>query len=175
MSKFKLADTMGIAVGKADEIIRKFFSVVPKVKEFLDMLGNLGKARGYIRTSPPYRRIRRFKKLEEYVDQVGSNQGFYDFAYLGSVERASKNMPIQGTNGDVIKLALCRVSDVIKAEKWPVNILLSVYDEIQTECEIGSAKKWKNRLDQIMIEAAEEVIKDIPIVVDCSISTHWSK
>jgi DNA polymerase-1 len=175
MSKFKLADTMGIPVGKADEIIKKFFSVVPKVKEFLDMLGNLGKARGYIRTSPPYRRIRRFKKLEEYVEYTGSNYGFYDFAYLGSVERASKNMPIQGTNGDVIKLALCRVSDVIKAEKWPVNILLSVYDEIQTECDYGSAKKWKNRLDQIMIEAAEEVIKDIPIVVDCSISTHWSK
>tara|TARA_B110000259_G_scaffold181223_1_gene222931 strand:- start:4457 stop:6331 length:1875 start_codon:yes stop_codon:yes gene_type:complete len=175
MSKFKLADTMGIDVDKADEIIKKFFSVVPEVKKFLDMLGNLGKARGYIRSAAPYRRIRRFKRLEEYVNQVGSNQGFYDFGYLGTVERASKNMPIQGTNGDIIKLALCRVSDAIKAENWPVNVLLSVYDEIQTECDYSSAKKWKNRLDELMIEAAEEVITDIPVVVDCTISEYWSK
>lgn len=175
MSKFKLADTMGIPVGKADEIIKKFFKVVPEVQRFLDTLGNLGKQRGYIRTSLPYRRMRRFKKLEDYVSQVGSNQGFPDFAYLGSVERASKNMPIQGTNGDVIKLALCRVQEVIDNEGWPVNILLSVYDEIQTECEESRAEEWKHRLDQIMIESAEEVVKDVPIVVDCAISTHWSK
>lgn len=175
MSKFKLADTMDIDVATADTIIKKFFSVVPKVQEFLDMLGYLGKTRGFIRTALPYRRMRRFKKLEEYVQEIGSNQGFYDFAYLGSVERASKNAPIQGTNGDIIKLALCRVSDAIKAEKWPVNILLSVYDEIQTECDYNSAKKWKVRLDELMIEAAEEVIKDIPIVVDCSISEYWTK
>ena len=103
MSKFKLADTMGISVGKADEIIKRFFSVVPKVERFLNVLGELGKARGYIRTSLPYRRMRRFQKLEKYIDYMGSNQGFYDFKYLGEVERASKNMPIQGTNGDVIK------------------------------------------------------------------------
>ena len=175
MSKFKLADTMGISVEKADEIIKKFFSVVPGVKKFLDMLGYLGKTRGFIRTALPYRRIRRFKRLEEFVKDVGSNVGFPDFAYLGSVERASKNTPIQGTNGDIIKLALCRVSQAIKEEKWPVDILLSVYDEIQTECDIKSAKKWKNRLDELMIDAAQEVIKDIPVVVDCSISTYWSK
>jgi len=175
MSKFKLADTMGISVGKADEIIKRFFSVVPKVEKFLTMLGELGKARGYIRTSLPYRRMRRFQKLEEYVEQVGSNQGFHDFKYLGEVERASKNMPIQGTNGDVIKLALCKVHKIIKDENWPVSILLSVYDEIQTECAVERAQEWKHRLDQIMIEAAEEVVKDVPIVVDCTINDHWSK
>ena len=96
MSKFKLADTMGITVGKADEIIKRFFNVVPKVERFLKMLGELGKSRGYIRTALPYRRMRRFQKLEEYIKQVGSNQGFYDFKYLGEVERASMNAPIQG-------------------------------------------------------------------------------
>lgn len=175
MSKFKLADTMGITVAKADEIIKKFFSVVPAVERFLTMLGLLGKQRGYIRTALPYRRMRRFKRLEEYVDDVGSNQGFTDFKYLGEVERASMNAPIQGTNADIIKLALCKVQEAIIREDWPVTILLSVYDEIQTECESSRAEAWRPRLDELMIEAAEEVVKGVPIVVDCSISSHWCK
>jgi len=52
---------------------------------------------------------------------------------------------------------------------------LSVYDEIQTECEETFAEEWKNILDNIMIEAAKEVIKETPVVVDCKISDYWEK
>ena len=52
---------------------------------------------------------------------------------LGSIERKSKNT-IQGSNGDCIKRALCLVQEEIDKNNYPVNILLAVYDEIQTEC-----------------------------------------
>lgn len=89
MSEFKLADTMEIAVKEAKEIITKFFKSVPKVEKFLTGLGNLGKKRGYIKTSAPFGRIRWFGNWEAAIETD-------DFKVLGEIERASKNSPIQG-------------------------------------------------------------------------------
>jgi DNA polymerase I-like protein with 3'-5' exonuclease and polymerase domains len=79
------------------------------------------------------------------------------------------------TNGDIIKHALVSTYRIIKEEEWPVKILLSVYDEIQTECREDRAQEWKHRLDTIMLDSAKVVIKSVPVVVDCSVNTHWSK
>ena len=171
MSEFKLADTMQISTKEAKKIIEKFFSVVPDVEKFLNLLGKTGIKKGRIRTAKPYRRIRFFPKWEIARDPM--NPG--GFAERGNIERASKNHPIQGTNADIIKLALCKVYNTIVSEDLPVKILLSVYDEIQTECREDYAEEWKHKLDSLMISAAEEVIKEVPIVVDCSISDYWQK
>lgn len=82
---------------------------------------------------------------------------------------------IQGTNGDIIKSALIKVQSFIDNKQLPINILLSVYDEIQTECPEDIADWWKLELDRIMVEAAKEVIKSVPIVVDCKIDSYWNK
>lgn len=89
MSEYKLADTMDIPVAQAKAIIDKFFKAVPKVEKFLISLGNLGKSRGYIRTAPPYSRIRWFEQWQHAYETK-------DFKILGEIERASKNTPIQG-------------------------------------------------------------------------------
>jgi len=49
MSKYKLASTILVSVDKAEKIIDKFFSKVPKVASFLETLGNKAKSRGYIK------------------------------------------------------------------------------------------------------------------------------
>lgn len=168
MSKFKLGDTMDIPVSEADKLIKKFFSVVPNVDNFLKKLGLLGRKRGYIRTAAPFRRIRFFDNWE----QAKLNG---DFKVLGAIERASMNTPIQGSNGDIIKLALINVQKEINKNNYPVKIILAVYDEIQTECHEDFAEEWKDILDNIMIQSAKTVIKSIPVEVDCSISKYWTK
>lgn len=165
MSKFKLADTMQISVEEADKIIQRFFKVVPKVEYFLNTLGNLAKSRGFIKTAPPYGRIRWF---DGYNDSD-------NFKRLGEIERAGKNSPIQGTNADIIKLALIETQEYIDSNNLPINILLSVYDEIQTECPEELAEQWKQDLDNIMVKAASSVIKTVPVVVDCKIADYWDK
>lgn len=89
MSEYKLSNTIQVNVDEARSIINKFFSKVPKVKEFLDRLGNLAKTRGYIKTAPPYSRVRRFPKWE-YL-QVNSSDN--ENKWLGEIERAGKNAP----------------------------------------------------------------------------------
>jgi DNA polymerase-1 len=168
MSEFKLADTMEIPVKDAKDIITKFFKAVPKVEKFLTGLGNLGKARGYIKTSAPYKRIRWFEQWQHAVETE-------NFGVMGSIERASKNTPIQGTNGDIIKQALIDVQEEIYKNNWDCKIILAVYDEIQTECKADQAEAWKNKLDELMVGAAKKVLLEVPVVVDCGIHDYWQK
>ena len=166
MSKFKLADTIDISEEQADSIIKQFFKVVPAVESFLNMLGNYGKSRGYIKTFKPFGRIRVFPQWR------GSRTPKKE---MGEIERASKNQPIQGCNGDIIKMVLVETQRVIDNNNYPVKILLSVYDEIQTECKEEFAEEWKIILQNIMINTAKTIIKDIPVVVDCKIVDFWQK
>lgn len=168
MSEFKLGDTMDIAVKKAKEIIDKFFGKVPKVKQLLDQFGKLAKQHGRIRTAPPFRRLRWFPDHEFAVDTQ-------DAIKLGEIERAGKNTPIQGTNGDIIKVAISRIQRIIDNENLPIKLLLSVYDEIRTECPDEMAEEWAKRMNKIMLESAQIVIKTVPIVVDCKVSKCWEK
>lgn len=170
MSEHKLSDTMQVSVEEAKAIINKFFRVVPKVDLFLTQLGELGKKRGYIRTGFPFRRLRWFS---EYNASKGNDE---NAEFLrGAIERRSKNTPIQGSNGDIIKVALCKVYEKIENENLPVNIILSVYDEIQTECREDYAEEWCQELNKIMIDAAKVVIKEVPIVADCKVTDFWEK
>jgi len=168
MSEFKLADTMEISVIQAKAIIDKFFKAVPKVEKFLTSLGNLGKSRGYIRTAPPYSRIRWFEQWQYAYETK-------DFKILGEIERASKNTPIQGINADIIKQALIDVQEEIYLNNWDVKIILAVYDEIQTECIESQSILWKSKLDELMVGAAKKVLIEVPVVVDCSIHDFWQK
>lgn len=165
MSEYKLADTIEVSEDVARGIIDKFFSKVPKVKEFLDMLGYLGKSRGFIRTPKPYQRIRWFDGY----------QNKDDFKRQGEIERASKNHPIQGGNADMTKLALVLIYREIRANNYPVKIIHAVHDEIQCECPEEFAETWKPIMARLMLEAAGVILKTIPMEVDCKISGHWSK
>lgn len=164
MSKFKLADTAQIPINEADNIIKKFFKKVPLVEKFLNSLAQSGVKNGYIRTDQYYRRIRWFPKLNKN-----------DFKSIGEVERASKNSVPQGTNGNVIKLALCNLQDIIDKNNYPVNILLTIHDEILTECREDFTKEWKEILEQTMITTAENIVTTVPIEVEGVISDYWTK
>lgn len=164
MSKFKLADTAQIPLNEADNIIKRFFKKVPLVEFFLNKLAKAGVTNGYIRTDQYYRRIRWFPKLDKN-----------DFKSCGEVERASKNSIPQGTNGNVVKLALCNLQDIIDKNNYPVNILLTIHDEILTECKEDFTEEWKVILEQIMIKTAEIIIFSVPIKVKGVISNFWTK
>ena len=168
MSKYKLADTLQISVEEAEEIINQFFSVVPKVKSFLEGLRDLGKRRGYIRTGKPFSRIRWFPKW----DNARETQSF---SVLEEIGRASMNTPIQGSNADVIKQAMINIQNRIDGENWPVQIVMQVYDELQTICREDRAEEWREVLEFEMKKAAQIIITSIPVEVDCKISDYWEK
>lgn len=166
MSHFKLANTIDIDEEYAKQIIEDYFKVVPKVKEFLTGLGNLGKNRGYIRTGPPYRRVRFFQEWHEDLD---------DFKTLGQIERASMNTPIQGSNADLTKKALCNIYNYIQEHKLPVKIINVIHDEILTECDEGYAEEWRTIMSKLMTDTGAQFVKSVQMTTDCKIMTCWQK
>ena len=166
MSEFKLSDTLGISVKEAKQMIKKYFTVFPAIKKFLDNLGAFGKDNGFIRTFAPYRRIRWFEDWSQEME---------DFAALGSIERASKNTPIQGTGADMTKLALVMVRKSIKQQDLPVKLIMTVHDQIDTICKKDFAEEWSIMLKGIMEEAALKIITNGLLKSDTNITKQWQK
>ena len=67
------------------------------------------------------------------------------------------------------------IKETIDDNNYPVFIINSIYEEILTECEDSFAEEWKLIMDDLMIKAAQVVLKETPVVVDCQISEYWKK
>jgi DNA polymerase-1 len=97
------------------------------------------------------------------------------FMELGSIERASKNTPIQGSSADMTKLALVLIYRYIKKYNLPVKIIMTVHDQIDTVCPRDYAEEWKQRMTELMEQAANIVIKNGLLKAETSITNVWSK
>lgn len=170
MSKFKLSDTLLISIDEAEALIEKYFASFPKIKTFLDSLGNYGLMFGHIKTFAPYRRMRWF---DDWSPDIRNDKD--KFKALGSIERASKNTPIQGTGADMCKYALTLVRNRIKERNLPVKIVMAVHDQIDTIVYKGYAEQWKAQLTELMKESTLQIIPSGLLEADTNISDFWEK
>tara|TARA_R110002020_G_scaffold186701_1_gene384762 strand:- start:1488 stop:3374 length:1887 start_codon:yes stop_codon:yes gene_type:complete len=170
MGPYKLADTLQISKDKATNLIDEYFKTFPAIKGFLTKLGNFGKKFGYIKTFPPYNRKRWFDK---WYDRIWNNRSAK--MELGSIERASKNTPIQGASADMTKLALVLVHEYIKITNIPVKLVMTVHDQIDTICQEDHAKEWKNKMTELMELAAQTIVTNGLLKADTNISKAWQK
>ena len=170
MGPHKLADTLDINTKAAEVLINKYFDAFPAIGGFLDKLGSFGKKYGYIKTFPPYNRRRWFPTWYPRIYQEKS-QAFE----LGSIERASKNTPIQGASADMTKKAMILIRDFIKLHNAPVNIVMTVHDQVDTICREDYAQEWVVEMTRLMEQAALEVVTNGLLKADTNISKSWEK
>ena len=170
MGPHKLADTLDISIKEAEILIEKYFEAFPSIGGFLDKLGSFGKKYGYIKTFPPYNRRRWFPTWYPRIYKDKS-QAFE----LGSIERASKNTPIQGASADMTKKAMILIRNYIKDNNVPVKIVMTVHDQVDTICENSYAEKWVTKLTELMEQAALEVVTNGLLKADTNISKSWEK
>ena len=170
MGPHKLSDTLQISKHDAESLIKKYFDSFPAIGGFLDKLGNFGKKYGYIKTFPPYNRKRWFST---WYPKIWDNSG--SKMELGSIERASKNTPIQGASADMTKLALTLIYKYIKTNKVDVKMVMTVHDQIDTVCHKDYANEWKLKMTELMETAAVQVVKNGLLKADTDISPVWQK
>ena len=170
MGPHKLADTLDINTKAAEVLIDKYFDAFPAIGGFLDKLGTFGKKYGYIKTFPPYNRRRWFPTWYPRIYQEKS-QAFE----LGSIERASKNTPIQGASADMTKKAMILIRDFIKLHNAPVKIVMTVHDQVDTICREDYAQEWVVEMTRLMEQAALEVVTNGLLKADTNISKSWEK
>lgn len=173
MSYMKLADTLSIPQEDAKEYINKYFEQLPKIKLFLNALGNYGKKHGHIKTFKPFRRIRWFEDHSSLSIMPIKDK----MIRLGEIERASKNTPIQGSGADMIKQALVLIVNYINKHNLhnKVKIISQVHDEISCEVINTFVDSWIKIQEKLMLEAGEVICKSVKMPVDYTVTDRWSK
>ena len=143
-----------------------YFKSFPKIKGFLDILGDYGKMKGYIKTFAPYRRVRWFSNwAKEYTN----------YKDMSIIERASKNTPIQGASADMTKQALVFIREYLRDNDCPVQLVMTVHDQIDTICKDTYLETWKTQLKELMEKAADIIVVNQLLKADVTVSDCWEK
>lgn len=156
-SAYGLAQTLAIPQKEAAGIIERFKLRYPKVQTFLIQTIAKAKQQGYVTTVWGRRR---------YIPEINSsNRQIREFG-----ERTAINTPIQGTAADIIKLAMVRVDQALKASKLNASLLLQVHDELVFEVAMDQVESLIALIRPIM-EGAMELT--VPLKVDISSGPNW--
>ncbi len=156
---------IGLSVEDSRKLLDVYFATYKKVKRWLDNVGRDVVRYGYARTLAGRKRL---FTLPEKTDPEYQR-------LIGSIERAGKNMPIQGTSADITKFALVYIADKIKAENLDAYLIHTVHDEIVTEARADIADSVAVMVEEQMIAAGRKLLKSVPVRVDVHISDVWEK
>ena len=157
ISSFGLSQDLSISRKEAQEYIQKYFETYPKIKEFLDSCVTEAKEKGYARTM--------FGRRRPMPELKSSN-----FMQRSFGERVAMNAPIQGTAADIIKIAMIRVSQRLKAEGLKSRLLLQVHDELLLEASTEELDAVEQILSEEMEGAAE---LSVPLEIDMKQGKNW--
>jgi DNA polymerase I-like protein with 3'-5' exonuclease and polymerase domains len=93
-----------------------------------------------------------------------------------AAERMAVNAPLQGTQSDIIKLAMVEADAMIEAEGWRLKaqLVMQVHDELVYEVDAGDAEHIARAIQRVMEEAApKEKLSGVPIVAEIAIGPNW--
>lgn len=154
-----LARQIGANLSQAQELLERYFRTFPRIREFLEQNARLALSRGWA-TTLTGRRL-----AIEYGPGKASR---------AAAERVAKNMPIQGTSADIIKIALARLRRALAPlhEAWIVN---AVHDEIVVECDARQAEDAARIVKDEMEAAGGELLQRIRLAADVEIGSVWGK
>ena len=161
MGAFRLSRELGIPVHQASQYITNYFSRYPRVKEYFAKLEDAAMSQGEVQT------IFGRKRVISSIDTSGRDQGF--------AMRAAINAPLQGSAADIIKLAMVKVDDMLRASGLDAKLILQIHDELLIEAkDLGPAENEK--LMKSVQEAMEGVMSlSVPLKVDAGIGTSWTE
>lgn len=186
MGAKKLAADLGIPLAEAKGLMKQYFLTMPSVSNYLDNAAKFATEHGYSETLSGRRRYYEMpdmhKILETYVptqeelEEHGSFERAAKNKYtsiFSHIERCGKNTPIQGTNGDIVKLAIIYLIDDIKKNNRDIKIVNTVHDEVVFEG--SNLEDYLPTAKALMEKAEAYFLPDVPPRVDCTIDNCWSK
>ncbi len=158
ISAFGLANRLRIGNSEAQELIDQYRASYPRVIAFLDGLIEEARERGYVETLLGRRRYLPFITSRNPNDRA--------FA-----ERVAVNMPIQGTQADMIKIAMIAIDAGLADVSEGARMILQVHDELVFEVPEAD-------VDAVSAFAREQMatafpLGDVPVVVDVGVAGNW--
>ncbi|HKS70648.1 MAG TPA: DNA polymerase I, partial [Ktedonobacterales bacterium] len=156
-SAFGLANVTGMSNAEAVEFIRNYELTFPKVREYVQSTLQHARTRGYVQTL------------------LGRKRFFPDFSTLipnmrQEAEREAINMPIQGTNADMIKIAMAHLDAQLRELKLGAKMILQVHDELVLEVPDPELDAVSELVRDAMVGAME---LSVPIKVEMRAGRNW--
>ena len=154
---FSLGKDIGVSMREASQYIKSYLAHYSGVDEYMHRVVERAKLDGYVETMFGRRR---------YLPELSTGKAM--MRAFG--ERVARNMPIQGTAADIIKIAMVRVDERLKSENMRSRLILQVHDELIVEAPEDEAEKAAKILQEEMENA---VTLSVPLTADAAIGKTW--
>lgn len=157
ITTYGLAQRMGIDNSEARQLIQDYFKTFPKVKAYMEHAKSLAREKGYAETLFGRRR---------YLPDIQSANG----TVRGFAERNAINAPIQGTESDIIKIAMIRIHRRFREEGIRSKMILQVHDELN----FSVYPDEKEHVEKIVIEEMQGACQlSVPLLADAGWGKNW--
>lgn len=158
-SDYGLAQGLKIPRAEAKAYIDSYFERYRGVKEYMDMIIEQAREKGYVTTMLNRRR---------YLPEIqSSNHNIRSFA-----ERMALNTPIQGSAADIIKLAMLKIDQIIAEGGFKAVMLLQIHDELLFEINETEIDFFAPMIKREMEEA---YTLSVPLQVDLKWGCNWEE
>lgn len=157
ITTYGLAQRMDIPNGEAKELIEGYFRTFPKVQAYMEHAKEVARAKGYAETLFHRRR---------YLADINSRNA----TVRGFAERNAINAPIQGTEADIIKVAMVRIWERFKKEGIRSKMILQVHDELN----FSVYPEEREQVESIVIEEMQNAYPlNVPLIADAGWGKNW--
>ena len=157
ITTYGLAQRMDIPNGEARQLIDDYFTTFPKVHAYMEKAKEEAREKGYAETLFGRRR---------YLPDINSKNG----TVRGFAERNAINAPIQGSEADIIKVAMIRIWRRFKEEGIRSKMILQVHDELN----FSVFPEEKEKVEKIVIEEMQGAYHlDVPLIADAGWGKNW--
>lgn len=157
MGAFSLGQEIGVTRVEAQKYIDGYFATYPGIAKYMSETVEKAKQDGFTKTMFGRRR---------YLPELSSSNGM--LRAFG--ERVARNMPIQGTAADIIKLAMVKVRKSLKEKGIDARVILQVHDELIVEAREDVAKEAAEILE---FEMENAVKLSVPLIAECHKAKNW--
>ena len=134
---FSLAKDIGVTRKEADQYIKGYLAHYAGVQRYMDRVVKQAKEQGYVSTL--------FGRRRYLPELTASNANLRAFG-----ERVARNMPIQGTAADIIKIAMVKVDERLRRENLRARLIMQVHDELIVEAPEKEAQRAARILNEEM-------------------------
>lgn len=157
MSPHGLSAATGMSLGESKKFIDEYFELREPIRKYINKTLDQARMEGYVETY--------FGRRRPTPDVLSSN-----FMVRAGAERAAANMPIQGTEADLMKLAMIEVNQKIEGLGEQI---LQIHDSVLVECPIENADKVADMLKDTLENIAPQL--GVYLKVDVSIGKNWGE
>jgi DNA polymerase-1 len=148
---------MDIPTGEARQLIDDYFKTFPKVHDYMEQAKQTVREKGYAETMFGRRR---------YLPDINSRNA----TVRGFAERNAINAPIQGSEADIIKIAMIRIWRRFKSEGIRSKMILQVHDELNFSVYPDETEQ----VEKIVLEEMQGAASlKVPLIAEAGWGNNW--